>query len=109
MPIKAGELSSAALALLRSVCTYPWLLEVSDADFEPSVSKSKLVEAAAGVVASVLKENVSEGKVGIAVTSNQVNVAAQFCLTGQPETSVFDTQSSEQLARLEPVALLSSD
>ncbi len=101
---KAGELSSAALALLRSVCTYPWLLEVSDADFEPYAAKRKLVEAAAGVFAPFLQERVSKARMSVAVSSNQVSVAAELRFHGQNEQ--VSTQSSEQLTYLEPVDLL---
>ncbi len=104
---KSGELSAAALALLRLVCTYPWLLEVSDADFESSVSKSKLLEAAAGVVASVFKEKVSSGKVDVSMSSNQVNIDVKLQLHGQDVVQVT-TGTSEQFTYLGPVALLST-
>lgn len=101
---KSGELSSAALALLRSVRTYPWLLEVADSGFDTSVAKTKLVEAAAGVVASVLQEKVSEARIGIAVYPDQVNIAAELHIRGQCVATV-STESSEQLTFAEPVAL----
>jgi hypothetical protein len=41
---KGGNLSAAALALLRFVRTYPWLLAVADANFESSAAKQKLFE-----------------------------------------------------------------
>ena len=106
---KSGELSAAALALLRSVCTYPWLLEVSDANFEPTVAKRRLVEAAATIVTSALREEVADVSWGVAVIPDkEVSVAAKFTLTGPSETSTIDARSSEPLARLETLEISSS-
>lgn len=41
-----NEVSDEALALLRFVCTYPWLLEVSDENFKPAVINKYVLRAA---------------------------------------------------------------
>lgn len=42
---KQGKFSAAALALLRVVATYPWMVEVSRLDFDPEVADSALLQA----------------------------------------------------------------
>ena len=42
---KDGELSAGALALLRMVRTYPWLLQVADADFSREAAAAGLASA----------------------------------------------------------------
>lgn len=44
---KNGEISAAATAMLRFIRTYPWLLEVADGGFDPSLAKEQLLAAAA--------------------------------------------------------------
>ena len=104
---KSGELSAAALALLRSVRTYPWLLEVADANFTPIVASTKLLGASAGVLAAVLEKNVTEAKVGCMVSTSQVNVVVELNLAGQSVPTVF-TESTEQVtnSNMENVACL---
>jgi hypothetical protein len=43
---KRGEQSSAMLALLRLLCTYPWLTEVADSGFDPSTANIEVLNAA---------------------------------------------------------------
>lgn len=43
---KRGEVSASALALLRCVRTYPWLLEVADANCNPLVAIASTLNAA---------------------------------------------------------------
>ncbi|MBN2497940.1 MAG: hypothetical protein JXR96_25325 [Deltaproteobacteria bacterium] len=101
---KYGELSAAALALLRSVRTYPWLLEVADADFEPVTAKTGLIGAAASALGAELERHVSEYRIGVAVSPYQVSIAADVHLVGQYGAQV-STESSEQLVYSEPIAL----
>jgi sensor c-di-GMP phosphodiesterase-like protein len=54
---KTTDCSAAPLALLRIIRTYPWILEVADADYDESVSSSKLLEQAAKVLAIALERN----------------------------------------------------
>lgn len=44
---KNGDFSSSALALLRIIATYPWILEVAENKFEKTYSKCAVVTAAA--------------------------------------------------------------
>lgn len=49
---KNGEISAAATAMLRFIRTYPWLLEVAEAGFDPSLAKELLLAAAGPYVTS---------------------------------------------------------
>ena len=44
---KNGDFSSSALALLRTVTTYPWIIEVAENKFEKKYSKCAVITAAA--------------------------------------------------------------
>lgn len=68
---KSGELSAAALALLRLVRTYPWLLKVADSGFESTVVQQEVVAAAAKVLASVLRETASAATVAVTANAGQ--------------------------------------
>lgn len=42
---KQGKFSGAALALLRTAATYPWIVELARLDFDPEVADSALLQA----------------------------------------------------------------
>ncbi len=47
---KAGESSAAALALLRTITSFPWILEVADGGFERQATDAAiLVQSRKGV------------------------------------------------------------
>jgi hypothetical protein len=52
---KGGETSAAAMALMRCVFTYPWLLEVADARFSPRIASAKLVMEAGRVLGNAFQ------------------------------------------------------
>ncbi len=54
---KSGEHSASALALLRVVATYPWMLEVAEHRFDLSVADAKVVMAAGKVFAKFVNSN----------------------------------------------------
>lgn len=41
---KGGDISAGALALLRLVATFPWLIEVADSGFDPVIARQKLAQ-----------------------------------------------------------------
>jgi transcriptional regulator with XRE-family HTH domain len=47
---QAGEYSAAAIALLRIVCAYPWLLQVAENHFDERMSRKIIIEQAANVL-----------------------------------------------------------
>jgi hypothetical protein len=51
---KAGEHSAAAVALLRLLRTYPWLLKVAECGFEKKYSQVVVLEQAANVLHSAI-------------------------------------------------------
>jgi transcriptional regulator with XRE-family HTH domain len=79
---KAGEVSSPAVALLRLVSTYPWLLSVAEESFEFSFAQQKLIEEAS----RALHEFVRRRKVSVFVSqpSSQVTQASS---AGEPASS----------------------
>lgn len=54
---KTGETSHHAVALLRLVRTYPWLLDVADQSFDEGVAVQALIAEAGKALAEVLAEN----------------------------------------------------
>lgn len=53
---KKGEFTSSALALLRLVSTYPWLLDVANKDYSKQEANERLFVAASLMIESVCKE-----------------------------------------------------
>lgn len=53
---KAGETSASAIALLRLVRTYPWLLQVADSGFDPVVARGILVREAGRALLTHLQD-----------------------------------------------------
>lgn len=51
---KSGEFSAVVLALLRTVATYPWILEVADSRFDRSIAATKVVEEASRLLTSMI-------------------------------------------------------
>ena len=90
---KAGASSAPAVALMRVVRTYPWMLEVADSNFDQDHARRVLLEQAAAVFHSVLKKaalvplaasaNVCEDVQGIVHFDGQLTLArGQFSSTG---------------------------
>jgi len=54
---KSGDFSSASIALLRILKTYPWIIDVADHKFSKASSKMNLLQAAAECLSSTLTES----------------------------------------------------
>lgn len=54
---KTGEVSHHAVALLRLVRTFPWLLEVADQSFDDAIALQTLIAEAGKAVAEILAES----------------------------------------------------
>lgn len=52
---KSGEHSAAAIALLRIVATFPWVLEVAENGFNPMIADQKLIGAAGDAFQRLIK------------------------------------------------------
>jgi hypothetical protein len=50
-PWRAGNISPAEVALLQILRTYPWILDVADASFEPGAAAQAVLRAAASYLA----------------------------------------------------------
>ena len=57
---KNGDFSSSALALLRIVFTYPWIIDVAENKFENTFSKCAVITAAAQEFKNEIKINPSQ-------------------------------------------------
>jgi hypothetical protein len=99
---KSGEVSAAALALLRMIRTYPWLLEVSDANFKPSVAAGTVLHAAANLLSDVFHENVKTATLICARTETQITVAASLWL--KREASVVSTEAAAVPIIIQPLS-----
>ncbi len=53
---KTGDYSSSALALLKIINTFPWILEVAENRFSPAVSKAIFLQAAMSEFVNGLKK-----------------------------------------------------
>lgn len=54
---KIGDCSAGALALLRILTTYPWTLDVADAQFDPTYSRRRLAEEGLKAICHVAGEH----------------------------------------------------
>ena len=75
---KAGDCSSAGLALLRIIRTYPWILEVADDRFDESVACSRLVEEAGHVIKHALKPHAKQTQMKVFLGEESVDIHAKF-------------------------------
>lgn len=83
---KTEECSAAAIALLRIIRTYPWILQVADARFDERVAKVTLLKETAGIVGDMLGTVMS-------AHSMQCRITVSFNETPQ----VVDMQPSSTL------------
>jgi transcriptional regulator with XRE-family HTH domain len=77
---KSGESSAASLALLRAIRTYPWILEVADARFDPYIAKMKLVEGAAQVLREALVINAKSASLVVNYDMDELNFSGNLVL-----------------------------
>ncbi|OGQ91475.1 MAG: hypothetical protein A2289_18390 [Deltaproteobacteria bacterium RIFOXYA12_FULL_58_15] len=91
---KDGAVSAAPLALLRLVRTFPWLLDVSDANFEPTTAaRAVLREAANLFFLGVPRESVTNAAWVYVRTETQTVVAA--AMEFDPQTAVSISPPTE--------------
>jgi hypothetical protein len=90
---KAGQDPSAAgVALLRIVRTYPWVLEVADSRYDPSVAAGKLLEAAASALTLHLQREYGHDLVGAGAVKleDDANSVVSFFATFSDRSSAFE-------------------
>ncbi len=88
---KGGDLSSSSLALLRIIRTYPWILEVADAQFDESIASSRLVQEAAHVLEYVVISHTRQAYMDI-VSNNKDEIEIRATLKLKDD-SAFDLNS----------------
>ncbi|MDD5275562.1 MAG: hypothetical protein PHR16_05725 [Methylovulum sp.] len=74
---KTKEPSASGLALLRIIRTYPWILEVADADYDETVSRSKLLEQAAKDFYQICEANNFDQKYRVAPGRFEATIATK--------------------------------
>ncbi len=90
---KQGKLSASALALLRCVSTYPWLLEVADEGFKAEASKAHLVRNACASAGDYFKACGINVSASVATASDRetnvtINLSKGFDARGVETTNV---------------------
>lgn len=75
---KAGDCSSAGLALLRIIRTYPWILEVADECFDESVAYPRLVEEAAHVIKHAFMPHAKQTQMDVLLSEESMDIHAKF-------------------------------
>jgi hypothetical protein len=65
MQWKANGCSAGALALLRIVTTYPWAIDVADAQFDPAFAKRKAVEEGVKALCNLAEANNIWAKISV--------------------------------------------
>ncbi len=92
---KNGDFSSSALALLRIVTTYPWIIEVAENKFEKTYSKFAVVTSAAQ---EFKNDSIIKPAMQPKIPEKNMNSSAIFFI------SVNNSQASEKSVRPSVVA-----
>ena len=96
---KGGDFSSSALALLRTVNTFPWLTDVAECRFSPNVSNGILwTEAAKSLTQSI-------AMVPGATFNISACQSASFSTAGQSETSSITATVSYSIDKKEAIEI----
>ena len=85
---KSGKCSHSAVALLRMVRTYPWLLKVADAGYESNQAKYCLIENAGALIASSVGKAVISVRVDFELSANISGLEFQFKKTTSPNNVI---------------------
>ena len=93
---KNGELSSSALALLRIVRTFPWILEVADNGFSQDVVASSLIRTAGELISNVIQKTTTDRTLQVAYSRGEVAFEGAFSLATE-QKSALPTPSKASL------------
>ena len=85
---KTGECTASAIAVLRLVSTYPWLLSVAEASFDFSCAQQKLVEAASQVLAGAASRRAQFTPMAPGQNISKVSQVSGFQPSGEPAPTV---------------------
>lgn len=78
---KAGGCSASSIALIRIIRTFPWMVEVADAHFDPRFAAKRLLQAAGQVVYNAASEaNLGLASASMAIVVNTGRVDISACL-----------------------------
>jgi len=95
---KGGVISAASLSLLRLVRTFPWLLDVADADFDPMVSAGTVLKAAGSVVLDTISQVPCTATVMLEASSSGFEFGTHFKL--ERDEPDFIEAKIEQIAEV---------
>ncbi|MCD6584814.1 MAG: hypothetical protein J7K96_03530 [Desulfobacteraceae bacterium] len=95
---KSGGSSAASIALLRTIRTFPWILEVADSDFAPKIAKMKIVQESGRLLYDVMETNTKAVSIAVEVGMNAVNITASLELDHRFNPEDMITPTIENLA-----------
>jgi hypothetical protein len=71
---KSGECSAAAVALLRTLATFPWVLEVAESGFDTKVANKAIVARAANILDELAHANHIQCQVSVESSPSSATV-----------------------------------
>ncbi len=77
---KMGDCSAGALALLRIISTYPWTLDVADAQYEPRYAAKRLTQEGVKTMCRLAEENLIATNVELS-SFDQNGIQGKFTLS----------------------------
>lgn len=82
---KSGDFSSASIALLRILKTYPWIIDVADHKFSKASASMNLLQAAAKCFSSTLTESNLNMNISLENQPSAVTVRADISRISSPK------------------------
>lgn len=75
---KTGGASAASIALLRIICTYPWIVDVADANFEARFALRRLIQEAASIFYHEVESNTKSASMSLVADTDKVSIYASL-------------------------------
>lgn len=84
---KKGKISAPGFALLRTVDTFPWILDVADAKFNKKHAVTKMMESATATLHEILEPHVVHAEGAITSNGDTAKIALSLELKKGPNTA----------------------
>ena len=75
---RSGKYSASSLALLRTIRTFPWILDVADANFDKKFAEKKIIEQTWHLIYDVIDKKTNNASVKVDIDAYKVNISASF-------------------------------
>lgn len=93
---KSGDFSATAVALLRTVKTFPWITEVAENKFEPTLAAATLIQESGNTIYSILN-NTHAWSGGVSITNKpesfSVNASLNVVKAKQEQQTLISTSA----------------